>query len=299
MAKFSGMLLTDLGANLLTKTGVILFGVLLVACTSEKPRSTPPTVSVEHIRSWAPTCEGFVSKGNCDQGDTIAFAGYLCLAEEQIGCDTAKASFGVDGRGWRNPKHEPLADGNSFSRDMLLGALYYFTATKDVQAEANLRSYVKSTGRLCEDATDNRCEMTPGMWGLWGEVAKYIGNEPTDTMKVNMFVDDKQIYLQSLTSPAGYQRELVAMEIVLRRHISKNSKLLDWASEELYKKEKNNPLYEMLARGKTERFWKLFEEQMPKEEPAQKRNWSIAKEDSALAAKESMGWEWIFLYNVK
>jgi hypothetical protein len=58
-------------------------------------------------------------------------------------------------------------------------------------------------------------------------------------------------------------------------------------------------LYELIARGKTERFWQLFDQQMPKEEPAYKTHWSIAKEHSQEAWKQSMGWEWVFLYNVK
>jgi hypothetical protein len=279
---------------------LILF---ITACGSSSPHATlsPSQQAQERvslIRSWSPLCNNYISKGDCDQGDVMAFAGYLCLAGERTGCNTAKDSFGVDGKGWRNPKHESLGDGNSFSRDMLLGALYYFAATKDTQTEANFRSYVKSTGKLCDDATDNRCEMTPGMWGLWGEVAKYIGNEPTDTMKLNMLVDDKQIYLQSLTSPAGYQRELVAMEIILRRYMSKNSNLLEWASNELYKKEKGNPLFEYLEKGKTDKFWELFMTYSPISEPLSKRNWSIAKEDFVESNKESMGWEWIFLYSI-
>jgi hypothetical protein len=276
---------------------LILF---ITACGSSSPHATlSPSQQaqerVNSIRSWSPLCNNYISKGDCDQGDVMAFAGYLCLAGEMTGCNTAKDSFGIDGKGWRNPKHESLGNGNSFSRDMLLGALYYFVATKDIQTEANFRAYVKRTGKLCDDATDNRCEMTPGMWGLWGEVAKYIGSEPTDTMKLNMFIDDKQIYLQSLTSPAGYQQELVAMEIILRRYMSSDSKLLQWASEELYKKNSDNPLYEYLEKGKTERFWQLFDRFAPKEEPANKRNWTIAKDN---LWSESMGWEWVFLYNV-
>lgn len=285
------------------KKYVWLFLLALVACgkTVERkyvPPSEEVSKKVNDIRVWAPLCDGYISKGDCDQGDVMAFAGYLCLSGEQKGCETAKASFGVDGRGWRNPRHEPLGDGNSFSRDMLIGALYYFAATKDVQTEANLRAYVKANGRLCDDATDSRCEMTPGMWGLWGEVAKHIGNAPNDTMRANMLVDDKQIYIQSLSSPSGYQRELVAMEIVLRRYMNRSTKLLEVAAEELYKKEPNNPLYEYLARGKTDRFWQLFSQQVPSKEPAAKRNWSIAKSNSAEASLESMGWEWIFLYGI-
>lgn len=272
--------------------------VFILGCGSSHTRVPPVALSaqvqerVRAIESWLPTCNGYISKGDCDQGDAMAFAGYLCLAGDEVGCRTAHDSFGLDGRGWRNPKHEPLGDGNSFSRDMLLGALYYFAAPKDTQTEANLRAYVRATGRLCDDATDNRCEMTPGMWGLWGEVARYIGNEPTDTMKANMLIDDKQIYLQSLTSPAGYQRELVAMEILLRRHMSRDSRLLQWASAELFKKNADNPLYEMLEHGCTDMFFEQFMQLSPASEPESKRNWTIAKDD---VWTESMGWEWVFL----
>lgn len=279
---------------------ILLLLLLFVGCGKTERKNVPPnSTNIDSIREWAPTCNGYISKDNCDQGDVLAYAGYLCLVGEEIGCRTAHDSFDEEGRAWRNPKHEPLGDGNSFSRDMLLGALYYFTATKDTETEAKFRKYVKDNGILCPDATDNRCEMTPGMWGLWGEVSRYIGVEPNTTMKVNMFVDDKQMYLQSIVSPSGYQRELVAMEILLRSFMARNSTLLNWAAEELYKKEQENPLYELIARGKTERFWQLFDQQMPKEEPAYKTHWSIAKEHSQEAWKQSMGWEWVFLYNVK
>jgi phage protein D len=111
-------------------------------------------------------------------------------------------------------------------------------------------------------------------------------------MRANMLVDDKQIYLQSLTSPAGYQQELVAMEIILRKYIARNSKLLDWASAELFKKNSGNPLYEYLENGCTDRFFEQFIQLSPTQEPAEKRNWTIAKDN---VWDSSMGWEWIFL----
>ena len=207
---------------------ILLLLLLFIGCGKTERKNVPPnSTNIDGIREWAPTCNGYISKDNCDQGDVLAYAGYLCLVGEEIGCRTAHDSFDEEGRAWRNPKHEPLGDGNSFSRDMLLGALYYFTATKDTETEAKFRKYVKDNGILCPDATDNRCEMTPGMWGLWGEVSRYIGVEPNTTMKVNMFVDDKQMYLQSIVSPSGYQRELVAMEILLRSFMARNSTLLN------------------------------------------------------------------------
>jgi hypothetical protein len=278
---------------------ILLLLLLFIGCGKTERKNVPPnSINIDGIREWAPTCNGYISKDSCDQGDVLAYAGYLCLVGEEIGCRTAHDSFDEEGRAWRNPKHEALGDGNSFSRDMLLGALYYFAATKDIETEAKFRKYVKDNGLLCPDAIDNRCEITPGMWGLWGEVSKYMGVNPTNTMKINMYVDDKQLYLQSLVSPSGYQRELIAMELVLRRYVKRDSKLLQWASSELYKKEAENPLYEYLEKGKSERFWELFSSQMPKEEPVYKQHWSIAKDHGQEAWKNSMGWEWIFLYNL-
>jgi hypothetical protein len=70
---------------------------------------------------------------------------------------------------------------------------------------------------------------------------------------------------------------------------------LQWASGELYAKEKSNPLYEYLENGKSTRFWDLFMQLSPASEPEAKRNWTIAKDN---LWDNSMGWEWIFLFKL-
>src|SRR6478736_9863176 len=129
------------------------------------------------------TCEGFPSKDDCDDGDSIIFNGLLCMVGEEQGCDTVRQSQDADGRFWRSPRRTPgnLGQGKSFSRDQTLGALLYIAKTQDRDAALRWLRWIEDnrycsfknplTGkcaswgyRVCRDSDKDVCDLRPATW---------------------------------------------------------------------------------------------------------------------------------------
>ena len=164
--------------------------ILAAGCT------TNYTSSIDEQINQAPLCEGYVSKKNCDDGDSTLFSGLLCLSGIDAGCDTVKASQDSSGRFWRSPRRigDNLGKPNSFSRDMALGVLAYLIKTKDTDsANAWIRwidhnrpcllkigrsCKYRGLHRYCKADNDHRCTITPAMFQLMYYTWEYIGLEP-------------------------------------------------------------------------------------------------------------------------
>lgn len=297
---------------------LLVFIAFLTACgtsTPDKPesnnRDSEVKERVDSIREWLPYCNypnGFrgVSKDTCvsegtgrGDGDIVAYAGWLCFSGEEIGCETVRKSIDSQCRVWRSPGRVGVDTDDSFSRDMLLGLLGYFVKTKDTAKAKCWMDYVESIGnKLCPDATDNKCDITVPTWGTLGEVWKYLGISRTTNMKVNGLIDDETVYLQSLTQATGYGMELTAFQIYLRQYMGSYTQSLKKAAETLAKRQPQNPLFEFVYRGKTERFIDLILEQAPTMKPTERFQWSITRDTNEQAWKDSMGWEWVYLYNL-
>ena len=96
------------------------------------------------ITAWAPTCEGGIACENDSDGDSMLWAGLLCSVGINSQCIAVKNSQSSDGQLWRAPSRVNVDKENSFSRDMLLGFLYYLVATKDINAANKFFIYVKN-----------------------------------------------------------------------------------------------------------------------------------------------------------
>ena len=299
------------------KKMLVLF-MFLTACGTSTPddpesnsRDGEVKTRVDSVREWLPYCNypnGFrgVSKDTCKSegngsgdGDIAAYAGWLCFSGEEIGCETIKRSFDSQCRAWRSPGRIGVDTDDSFSRDMLLGLMGYFVKKKDKTMASCWMDYVESIGnKLCPDATDNKCTITPAMYGIMKEVWNHIGLKATTNMKLYALLDDETVYLQSLTQATGYGMELTAFQIYLRQYMGSYTQSLKKAAETLVKRQPSNPLFEFVYRGKTERFINLLLEQAPTQRPAERFQWSITRDTNEQAWRESMGWEWVYLYNL-
>lgn len=295
-----------------------LLSVLLISCGTSTPdapekndRDPEVKARVESIREWLPYCKypnDFigVSKDTCvsegtgrGDGDIVAYAGWLCFSGEELGCETVRRSIDTQCRVWRSPGRIGVDTNDSFSRDMLLGLLGYFVKTKDTARASCWMDYVESIGnKLCPDATDNKCNLTTPTWGTLKEVWNYLKLTPTTNMKLNGLIDDEAVYLQALTQETGYGMELTAFQIYLRQYMGTYTQSLKKAAETLVKRQPQNPFFEFVYRGKTERFISLLLKQAPNERPNQRYQWSITRDTNEQAWKDSMGWEWVYLYNL-
>lgn len=296
---------------------VIIISFLLACGAKEKPPVS--TEGVEDLRervsaalpgivSWLPYCkysEDFkgVSKRGCvpegdghGDGDVMAYAGYLCMIGQEIGCETVRRSFSADGRAWRSPGRVNVDTVDSWSRDMLIGLMSYLVATKDVEIAKAWWAYVEANnGKICPDATDGRCDLTPNTRGLISDVWKYLGLPRTASMLNGAFWDDTFLKAQANLADTGYQLELVAIQIYIKQRLDGYNTILKEAAEALVRRQPNNPFFEFLYRGQTRRFYELWLSQMPTQAPEKQFQWSIARDTAEQAWKDSMGWEWLFL----
>jgi hypothetical protein len=290
-----------------------------------------PPSKVAFWHSVAPTCIApsgfrFPSKfhdSECDDGDVVLFAGLLCAAGEQIGCETVRLSQSIDGRWYRSPRRaatENLGHPNSFSPDMALGMqLYWATKNDKLAAEKwlswldNARTCWIGSGpncvrspfyRLCPDDNEQGCTIQPGGTPtILYQTVRFLGVDfPTEDMN-RFFQQDKDRYqeilwLESQVNAEGYSQHLVASKIFLLRKIGINSNLVVAASVALSAKQPKNPFFAYLAEGPTARVRDMLLTLCPanaSEVPAEKTQWAWERHDGDEAWKKSMIWDCIFM----
>ena len=247
---------------------------------------------VAEVRTWAPLCDGYPTKGECDDGDAVLFAGLLCTAGEAKGCEMVKNSVGPDGRLWRSPMRVGFEEDDTSSRDMLIGFLHYLVKTRDRDTALRFDAYLKANDRkLCPTSTDSRCEITSVMWGLMGRVWKKLGITRNGLMQDGQLVDIVAINVSASTVPKGYQAHLVAAQVLLLRELGYNDGWVRGSAGILEKKDPYNPLFRLLARGGDERVGHIILEQLTASVPAKNNQWSLERDTAERAWESSMGWE--------
>ncbi len=271
----------------------------------------------ENIRAWALSCMGVAAKENCDVGDGLLFNGILCLSGELFACAAVKNSQSPDGRVWRAPIRVGYENPDSFSRDMALGALAYIVATGDGVFAQNWLQWIQThNGRLCLLASDNRCDFTPGLWDLFGQVWSHIGLTPSPEMSADLFDDSIVQVLQARVAPVGYSLHLVAVDLLIRKsffgveknkHYKGNSGVLlhnnkdsfeYMAADILAERQPMNPFYLFLRDGPTPQVRALTHALCPTQAPELRKQWFLERDTSEQAWKEAMGWDCVALLNL-
>lgn len=275
---------------------IIALVIVLCACgktqgsDAKADKVSEVAARVESISQFAPTCDGYVSKGDCDQGDVMLFSGLLCLSGNQVGCDTAQRSIGPDGRVWRSPKAVGIDNQNSSSRDMFLGAMAYFAGTRDIDGLQKVTAYINANGRICPDATDGRCNMTDNTkWALYQLQAFY--GLPANSRKGY----SESLALAATSAPEGYGMHLVAVQLLILKKTGTWNSTLQFAANELTRRQSRNVFFEVLAHGKTDRWADDMLEQAPVSKPETQSQWSIERKTSEASWRQSMLWEFIFV----
>lgn len=291
---------------------LIVISSLFFGCLPRQAPSSPsPNISAEQIislkerrqeiRSWAITCSGGIACGDDGDGDSMLWAGLLCASGEVDQCNAAYISID-NGKINRAPGRLNQSK-NSSSRDMFLGAMHYVVATKDAQSADAIYNYIKNNNyKLCLDAVDNRCEISPKanspLWGTMGAVWKFVGLSRTSEMKAAENADDTLIKFQSVWAESGYPTHLVAVQLLLRKQVGAWTVQLQDAANVVANRQPNNPFYDFVANGPTSRSAALVLAQCPSTKPERAHQWAWQRDESEAAWNESMGWDCIFLINI-
>lgn len=266
--------------------------------------------AIQQWQSWAPRCEGWSSKENCDDGDATLFSGLLCAAGSPEGCAAVAAAQGPDGRFWRSPRRVNRDLENSFSRDMAMGVLLYLQTRKDRAAATRWLTYINQhttcqlgsasncalrVYKLCTDDTDGRCIVTPAIWGMAGRVWQQLSLPLHSEMtRWQSYAEDR--YLSEAESvPLGYALHLKAVTALLYQRLGLGLSFEQALTQSLVKRQAQNIFFRYLAGEAPDQLRDSLLRTCPLDAPARKYQWSWERDTAESAWLDSMGWDCIFL----
>ena len=287
---------------------------------SQESHRTSPIVSDtsleerrEQILEWAVTCHYGDYSYPCedrpahkqDEKDdhSMMMAGYVCASGQPGMHEATRAMIAEDGQMFRSvrQRYEGRGDrADNLSRDMAVGALLCWAVTKDQDSLWRTYRYIREHGnKLCDDDSDGRCLMTPVLWRSYEIAFKHAGLSVPPTMKRNAGGSDA-LYAQVVlfNTPKGYRTLLNATQLHLHDYVGRGTKNLDRAKEFIRKRERLNPYFEYLARGKTDKAKRLVLEQCPTERPEYADEWTWGQDQDKQKWKESIGWDCVFMINL-
>jgi hypothetical protein len=153
---------------------------------------------------------------------------------------------------------------------------------------------IKDTGRICQDATDGRCELTPVSLALMGFIHSHLGYTRDATQWFNGQIFGKTLLTQSITVPIGYQLNLVAEASYMAWKTGFEDRLSYESARNVYLRQPGNPWFCYVVMGADESCAQLALALWPSE-PEFKEQWSIARDTTDESWQRSQGWEWLFL----
>ena len=285
----------------------ILFLILFIASchanTELDEAIAPPSLAEQD----PPFCNGYVSKADCDDGDSALFAGLVCLAGMDDGCRTVEDSQDDEGRFWRSPRRKGgnLGRHNSFSRDMALGVLAYLVAESDKQAAIDWWAWIWANRpcglkigskclvygwpRYCRDDTDNRCLITPTMLGAMYRVWVYLGLKPPALMAKN-----KRAPILRPTR-TGYPLHLYGVHELIKQKMGypRNVKAIN----HMLKLDSTNIFFIYLMQGKSLSFDYYYEDYC-RGYAGDRSQWAWERDSKQRAWYDSMGWDCLFIKSI-
>ena len=276
----------------------ILLLALLSGCGFSDPRH--PILSednklqillkAQQTANWSPWCDGYPSAEDCNDGDSMSgILGFGCAVGFAPSCDAVSRSV-KDGQLHRSPNRQDTD--NTASRDQLLGFLAAQLSQELRYLE--VKRFIKDNGRICKDATDNRCELTPVTLALLGFTHSHLGYVRDPSMWFNGQIFGKTLLAQSIAVPTGYQLNLVVEAAWLAWKTGFEDRVSYEAARNAYLRQPSNPWFCYVLKGADDECAELALEKWPSE-PEHKEQWSIARDTLDSAWERSQGWEWLFL----
>ncbi len=279
----------------------ILAAIISMTSTTAHTEEVDPIVSmIAQISEWADKCEDYVSKENCDDGDSTLWNGLICGTNPNIygfACDAIQKSQGADGRIWRSPRRVGDENGNSFSRDMSLGVLVYLAATQDKNLATKWMEYIRRQGGLCPEGF-SKCGISGRLSDAIKDVYKFIGLSnllPAFISHSAANQDDFGWAMDARFTSLGYPSHLLAVHLLIRQMIR------DWDSDKqratdiLYSRQTQNLFFLWLRDGCTYDVRNRVLGLAPVQRPARLHQWTWERADNEQAWRESMGWDFIFM----
>jgi hypothetical protein len=235
-----------------------------------------------------------------DVGDSLLWSGLLCLSGEDDFCQAIPFFQDVHGRFWRHPSRINVEKGDSFSRDMALGALAYILKTRDVAIMDSWMTYIADhNGKLCPDDSDRRCTVTPKLYGLFYLVAREIGsNIITPHMRLGVIADDTTALIEAKTAPSGYPLHLIAVQILIKQKLGVDNFVTNSVLDVLIEREPHNPFFRFLREGASGKVLSDFNKIYPELPPKRLNQWLFQRAWSDRAWLQAVGYDLVFFINL-
>lgn len=244
----------------------------------------------EQTAKWSTWCEDFPSNENCADGDSMAGSlGFLCAVGFEPSCYGVARSV-RDGQLYRSPVHNPTD--NTASRDQLMG--FMAAQLNGENRWLDVKRFIKRHGKICRDATDTRCNLTPNIWALLGGVHHFLGYDRDPSMFINLLIWDRMLLAQASTVPLGYQLNLMAESSWLAYMVGIETELSYQAGLIAFARQPNNPWFCIVALGADDVCAKLALMKWP-DEPVRKYDWGIQRATDDSTWNEPSGWGWLFI----
>lgn len=234
------------------------------------PNSTVEALKTRRdlLRSWAADCkDGSLTMENCPFWDAVEYMGMLCLSGEERYCEQVKNSQEEStGRWFRSPGYklipDAFPDGETFSRDMLVGVFGYVVQKRDQEALLKYMNYINgNSNRLCPKPLKGKwdaCRVGLGAWALFTELYDNYGIRRIKKMNNFKFLI-RGIYnpIEARLQPKDYQLILTAEGIYTRMKMLeygykiRNKNLNRNVSKILASRVPENGFFEFLSKGPT------------------------------------------------
>jgi hypothetical protein len=271
--------------KIFTLSSFLISSLVLVACSTREP--SHPSGDAGKLdavcaaaEARAPYRDGIpvfeISPGVLDNGNSWLFGGLLCLSGYYPSCRALHDSLRApDGRirrpcraPWRVTPSGCSDTENSFSRDEVVGMAAYLVATGDEAvieslklADANLQltgnAVVKDTvllgaepslwPRVCDDADDSRCLLSPSLLGLLSRICQHERLDCPASWSAGKLVDDSYLLLAAKTTQPGFRLHLVAVQLLLRSRLPGWNTTLNSAIRTLVQRQPSNPLFRYIS----------------------------------------------------
>lgn len=197
--------------------------LLLAACGSPKRDAHEVTSPEQELRDAALSVQQRLHWGcglpaevnNPCSGDGVSMAGRWLIdgGFDAPVWQAIKDSIDSDGRLWRNPQR-PSFNGNSSSRDQLIGLVEATLSSKDTEPLRRVQAYFRAH-RLCPG--DNRCDVTPSVALL---VKETLGSKASIAERIQ---DETTINAEAASVPATYQAYLVMRKLNIHHILGNNT----------------------------------------------------------------------------
>lgn len=271
-------------------------------------------------------------------GDSTLWNGLLCsTGKNPWACEAVARSIDENGKVYRSPRRKLTDnDGNPypqapFSRDMARGVLLYLIETRDANFFDSWGNYISRVRGLCEDHSDLSCDLRNEFLNQMNAVAEEIGADTLSpcNMPVCMWplhpineILHMEVHEMRARQNASFHLHLLAIDIYLNSKLEEPRIGRDKRNELACKIAQRRPahlFYQYLCTGATDTLKKQILELAPDKRPAYLSQWVWEREIPSLyfeklniknttenhykamkafAAKESMGWDFIFLIDL-